>query len=132
MDDYLTHLEGLIVMLTNVVPLGEQLDWAYRGLRPEFKKVMQRTDFRDFDELAQRGRRWEMMWAAAKEYRPPPPPESSFLPEFAYRAETTPAAHKRTPVSAVAETTTPPRNSGGSSFGNRSTVEREDRNGSKL
>ena len=40
----------------------------------------------------------------------PPPPEKSFLPEFAYRAENTPAAHIRTPVSTTTETTPPPRN----------------------
>ena len=67
-DEYLTQLEGLIAMLKDEVPLVEQLDWAYRGLRSEFKKVLQRSDFRYSDELAQRGRRWEMTWAAAKEY----------------------------------------------------------------
>ena len=92
---------------------------------------MQSTDFRDFDELAQKGRRWEMTWAAAKEYRPPPPPESSFLPEFAYRAETASAAHKRTPISAVTETETPPRRSGESSLGNRNTGDRKNRSESK-
>ena len=69
-DDYLIQLEGLIAMLKHDVPLAEQLDWAYRGWRPEFKKVLQRSDFRNFDGLAQRGRRWEMTSAAAKEYRP--------------------------------------------------------------
>ena len=57
----LTQLQGLIAMLKSEVPLAEQLDWAYRGPRPEFKKVIQRTDFRDFDELSQRGRRWEVL-----------------------------------------------------------------------
>ena len=130
-DDCLTQLEGLIAMLKDEVLLVEQLDWAYRGLRPNFRKVMQRNDFRDFHELAQKGRRWKKTWAAAKEYRPPPPPESSFLPDFAYRSETASAAHKRTPVSAVTETKTPPRNSGEPSLGNRNTVERKDENESK-
>ena len=53
-----------------------------------------------------------MAWAAAKEYRPPPLPVNSFLLEFAYRSETTPAAHKGAPVLAVTETATPPRNCG--------------------
>ena len=51
MDDYLTHLRGLIALLKIKVPLDEQLDWAYRGLRPEFKKVIRKFDFRDFNEL---------------------------------------------------------------------------------
>ena len=60
-----------------------------------------------------------MAWAAVKEYRVPPPPESSFLPEFAYRAENTPAAYKRTSASAISEVATPPRNSGGPHLGSR-------------
>ena len=113
-------------MLRYNVPLAEQLDWAYRGLRPEFRKVLQRTDFRDFDELAQKGRRWETTWASAKEYRPPPPPESSFLPEFAFRPETASAAHKRTPDSAVTEIETPPKSSGEPSLGNRNAIDRRE------
>ena len=46
-------------------------------------------------------------------------------------SETTPATHKRTPVSAVTETTPSPRNSEGSNRGNRNTEDREDRNGNK-
>ena len=119
MDDYLTHLRGLIMMLRNRVPLADQLDWAYRGLRPEFKKVIRKFKFRDFNDLTQIGRSWEMAWAAVKEYRVPPPPESSFLPEFTYRAENTPAAHKRTSALAISEAATPPRNSGGPHLGSR-------------
>ena len=75
--------------------------------------MIRKFEFRDFNDLTQIGRSWEMPWAAVKEYRVPPPPESSFLPEFAYRAENTPAAHKRTSASAISEAETPPRNSGG-------------------
>ena len=121
MDDYLTHLRGLIAKLTVRVPLNEQMDWAHRGLRPEFKKEIRKFEFRDFNELAQIGRSWEMAWAAIKEYRLPPPPESSFLPEFAYRSENSSAAHKRTSTSAISETATPPRNSGGSHLGSQDT-----------
>ena len=131
-DDYLTYLRGLIAMLRDKVPLAEQLDWAYRGLRPEFKKVIRKFEFRDFNELTQIGRSWEMAWAAAKEYRPPPSPENSFLPEFAYRAETTPAAHKRTPVSDVTKTAPPLRISGGLDFGCRNTEDRGKRNGNRF
>ena len=130
-DDYLTHLEGLIAMLEGRMSQTDQLDWAYQGLRPEYKKMIRKLDFRDFDELARLGRSWEMTWAAAKEYRPPPPPESSFLPEFAYRTETASVAHKRTPVSAVTETPTPQKNPGELSLGNRNTVDREGKKGSK-
>ena len=63
--------------------------------------------------------------------RSPPPPENSFLQEFEYRAETTPAAHKRTPVSTITETTPPPRNSEGPNRGNRNTVDRVDGSGNK-
>ena len=42
MDDYLTHLRGLIAMLKFKVPLVEQMDWAYRGLRSEFKKEIRK------------------------------------------------------------------------------------------
>ena len=52
-------------MLRDRVPLAEQLDWAYRGLRLEFKKVIQKFEFRDFNELTQIGRSWEISWAAA-------------------------------------------------------------------
>ena len=55
-------------MLGDRVPLTEQLDSAYRGLRPEFKKVIRKFEFRDFNELTQIGSSWEMVWAAAKEY----------------------------------------------------------------
>ena len=121
MDDHLTHLRGLIAMLKVKVPLVEQLDWAYRGLRPEFKKVIRKFEFQGFNELVQIGRSWEMAWAAVKEYRVPPPPESSFLPEFPYRAENTPAAHKQTSASAISEATSPPRNSGGPHLASRDT-----------
>ena len=67
-NDYLTHLEGFIAMLRNEVPQVEQLDWAYYGLRPKYKKVIRKFDFRDFDELARLGRSWEMAWSSAKEY----------------------------------------------------------------
>ena len=50
MDDYLIHLRGLIAMLKVRVPLAKQLDWAYRGLRPEFKKVIRKFEFRDFND----------------------------------------------------------------------------------
>ena len=116
-------------MLRSEVPQVEQLEWGYHRLRPKYKKVIRKFDFRDFDELAWLGRSWEIAWLSAKEYRAPLPPESSFLPEFAYRAETTPAAHKRTQVSAVTEAATPLRNSGEPSLGTRSTVDWEDRNG---
>ena len=119
MDHYFTHLRGLIAMLKVRVPLVEQLDWAYRGLRPEFKKGIGKFEFRDFNDLTQMGRSWEMAWAAVKEYRVPPPPKSSFLLEFAYRAENMPAAHKRTSASAISEAATPPRNSGGPHLGSR-------------
>ena len=117
----MTHLRGLIALLRDRVPLAEQLDWDYCGSRPEFEKVIRKFQFRDFNELTQIGRIWEMAWAAAKEYRAPPPPENSFPPEFAYWAETTPAAHKRTSVLAIPETATPPRNSGGLHLGSRNT-----------
>ena len=73
----------------------------------------------------------QLDWASAKEYRPPPPPKNSFLAEFAYRAQNTPAALIRSPVSTITETTPPPRNSEGPNCGNRNTVDREDRNGNK-
>ena len=117
-DDYLAHLEGLIAMLRSEVPQVEQLDWAYHGLRPEFKKVIRKFDFRDFDELARLARSWEMACSSDKEYRAPPSPASSFLPQFAYPPKTTLAAHKRTLVSAVTETETPPKNSGEPDPGN--------------
>ena len=116
-------------MLRDRVPLAEQLDWAYRGLRPEFKKVIRKFEFRDFNEFTQIGRSWEMAWAAAKEYRAPPPPESFFLCEFAYRAENTPAAHKRTSVSTVVEAATPPRNLGGPHLRSRDTKGQGDKKG---
>ena len=84
------------------------------------------------NEMPQIGRRWEMTWAAVKEYRLPLPPDNSFLPEFAYRAETTPATHKRTPVSAVTETISPLRNSGGPGIESRNIEDRENRNNSKF
>ena len=54
-NDYLTHLRGLITMLRDRMPLVEKLDWAYRGLRLEFKEVIRKFEFRDFDELTQIG-----------------------------------------------------------------------------
>ena len=62
-----------------------------------------------------------MAWAAAKEYRARPPPENSFLPKFAYRAETTPAAVKKSSVSAISETAIRPKNSVGPHRGSRDT-----------
>ena len=69
MDYYLTHLQRLIAMLRDRVPLVEQLDWAYRGLRPEFKRVIPKFEFRDFSDVTQIGKSWEMTWAAARDYR---------------------------------------------------------------
>ena len=124
MGDYLTRLRGLIAMLKVKVPLVEQLDWAYRGLRPEFEKVIRKFEFRDFNELTQIGRSWGIAWAAVKEYRVPPTPESSFLPEFAYWSENTPAAHKRTSTSTISEAPTPPRNSRGPHLGSQDAMGR--------
>ena len=45
-------------MLRSEVPQVEQLDWAHQGLRPEYKKVIRKFDFRDLDELARLGRNW--------------------------------------------------------------------------
>ena len=63
-NDYLTNVQGLITMLNNEVPMVEQLDWAYRGLRSEFKKAIRKFDFRAFIDLVS----WETTWTAAKEY----------------------------------------------------------------
>ena len=47
-------------MLQERIALAEQLDWANRRLRPEFKKVIRKFELQDFNELAQIGRSWEM------------------------------------------------------------------------
>ena len=44
-NDYLIHLRGLIAMLRDKILWAGQLDWAYRGLRPEFKKVIRKFEF---------------------------------------------------------------------------------------
>ena len=65
--DYLTCLLGLYDKLDGPYSVEEQLDNAHRGLRPEFRRVVQCKDIVDFEELAQIGKDCEVEWATMRE-----------------------------------------------------------------
>ena len=95
-DEYLTNIQGLINRLDNEIPVVEQLDWAHRGLRLEYHRVIRRSYFKSFRELSQLGRSWEKEWNVyIKDYKPPPLPESSFLQEFAYQHSSVSSSGKK-------------------------------------
>ena len=79
--DYIVNLQAMILKLTPVPSMVQQLDMLHRNMRPELQKMVMRNQITDYRGLLDLVREAEL---ADKVYHSPPPPERTYLPEFAY------------------------------------------------
>lgn len=61
-----------------------QLELIYGNMRPEYKLMVRRSDFRTLEELISRAEDYETYLRDKNSFRPPPPPAMALLPETAY------------------------------------------------
>lgn len=72
--------------MVDLLPLKDQLDFAYNGFCPEYHQKFKRYDFNNFDELYEHVRAVDILRQRLQR-REPVPMEQSVIPEYAYQPE---------------------------------------------
>ena len=90
--DYIVNLQAMILKLTPVSSMVQQLDMLHRNMRPELQKMVMRNQITDYRGLLDLAREAELALLADKVYHSPLPPERTYLPEFAYVPSEPPVA----------------------------------------
>lgn len=84
--DFLDSVIALWARVDDPLPLKDQLDFAYNGLRPEYHQKFERHDFNNFDELYENIRAVDIPRQRLQR-RELVPMEQSVVPENAYQPE---------------------------------------------
>ena len=84
-SDFLVCLQSLYLKFQRPVTLSEQMDRAYRNMKPELRRAIRRFEFNDYNSLMTLAKEVERTSVPRGEARIPPNPEESLFPELAYR-----------------------------------------------
>ena len=84
-SDFLVCLQGLYLKFLRLVTIKEQMDTAYRNMKPELRQASRRFEFSDYNGLMTLAKEVERTAVPEGEVRTAPKPDESLFPELAYR-----------------------------------------------